>query len=103
MWCQFFGMASKSRSERESANGDGFSRREREIMDALYSLGRQIRNAKTEAELSEIEVRIDDVLRAQRARTDDDEHALDAATLNVAAHRLENLIHDRRIFLGAPH
>jgi hypothetical protein len=42
-------------------------------------------------------------LRAQRAMADDDdEHALDAATLNVAAHRLENLIHDRRSALHAP-
>ena len=30
-----------------------------------------------------------------------DENALDVATLNVAAHRLENLIHDRRAILAA--
>ena len=71
-------------------------------LDSLYALGQQIRNAKTVAELSEIEIRIDEVLRAQRAKADSDESTLDAATLNVAAHRLENLIHDRRIFLGAP-
>jgi TRAP transporter TAXI family solute receptor len=72
-------------------------------LDSLYALGRRIRNAETESDLSEIENQIDDVLRAQRARaTTDDENALDAATLNVAAHRLENLIHDRRSALAAP-
>jgi hypothetical protein len=30
-----------------------------------------------------------------------DENALDVTTLNVAAHRLENLIHDRRAILAA--
>jgi hypothetical protein len=72
-------------------------------LDSLYALGRRIRSAETEPELSEIEKRIDEVLRAQRARVStDDENALDAATLNVAAHRLENLIHDRRSALGMP-
>jgi hypothetical protein len=32
----------------------------------------------------------------------DEEDALDTATLNVAAHRLENLIHDRRAALAVP-
>jgi TRAP transporter TAXI family solute receptor len=72
-------------------------------LDSLYTLGRRIRNAETEADLSEIENQIDEVLRAQRARAaTDDENTLDAATLNVAAHRLENLIHDRRAALAAP-
>lgn len=72
-------------------------------LDSLYALGRRIRNAETESELAEIEDQIDEVLRAQRARAaEDDENALDAATLNVAAHRLENLIHDRRSALAAP-
>ena len=30
-----------------------------------------------------------------------DENAVDAATLNVVAHRLENLIHDRRVILAS--
>jgi len=71
-------------------------------LDSLYALGRKIRHAEIEAELLEIENQIDEVLRAQRARADEDEHALDTATLNVAAHRLENLIHDRRAALAAP-
>jgi TRAP-type uncharacterized transport system substrate-binding protein len=70
-------------------------------LDALYALGRKIRTANNEAELSEIENQIDNVLRAQRAVADKDENTLDAATLNVAAHRLENLIHDRKAALSA--
>ncbi|OAF05867.1 C4-dicarboxylate ABC transporter substrate-binding protein [Bradyrhizobium centrolobii] len=69
-------------------------------LDALYALGRQIRHADDETELLEIENQIDNVLRAQRAGANEDENALDAATLNVAAHRLENLIHDRRAALN---
>jgi hypothetical protein len=70
-------------------------------LDALYALGRMIRHAETEAALSDIENQIDEILRAQRARAaTGDENALDAATLNVAAHRLENLIHDRRAALA---
>jgi TRAP-type uncharacterized transport system substrate-binding protein len=73
-----------------------------EALDSLYALGRRIRSAQTGSDLSEIENEIDKVLRAQRARAaTDDENALDAATLNVAAHRLENLIHDRRDALAA--
>jgi TRAP-type uncharacterized transport system substrate-binding protein len=70
-------------------------------LDSLYSLGRRIRQAESDSELSEIENQIDEVLRSQRAKSDEDEQALDAATLNVAAHRLENLIHDRKAALAA--
>jgi hypothetical protein len=70
-------------------------------LDSLYALGRRIRNADTEAELSDIEEEIDGILRAQRARSaGGDETAVDDATLNVAAHRLESLIHDRRTMLA---
>jgi TRAP-type uncharacterized transport system substrate-binding protein len=66
-------------------------------LDTLYALGRRIRKAETQAELGSIEEEIDDVLKAQRAKAaDGDEDAVDATTLNIAAHRLENLIHDRR-------
>ena len=48
----------------------------------------------------EIEEEIDDILKAERAKSAaGDESAVDAVTLNVAAHRLESLIHDRREFL----
>jgi TRAP-type uncharacterized transport system substrate-binding protein len=69
-------------------------------LDTLYALARRIRKADTEAELAAIEEDIDDILRAQRAKAAaGDETAVDATTLNVAAHRLENLIHDRRAVL----
>jgi hypothetical protein len=69
-------------------------------LDALYALGRRIREADTGAELAAIEEEIDNTLRAQRAKAAaGDETAVDAATLNVVAHRLENLIHDRRAVL----
>jgi TRAP-type uncharacterized transport system substrate-binding protein len=70
-------------------------------LDALYALVRRIRKSDTEAELETIEDEIDDILKAQRAKAAaGDESAVDAATLNVAAHRLENLIHDRRQILA---
>ncbi len=70
-------------------------------LDSLYALGRRIRKAATEGELSDIEEEIDDILKAQRAKSAaGDESAVDDATLNVAAHRLESLIHDRRTMLA---
>ena len=70
-------------------------------LDSLYALGRRIRKADTEAELLDIEEEIDDILKAERAKSaGGDENAVDAATLNVAAHRLENLIHGRRAMLA---
>jgi TRAP-type uncharacterized transport system substrate-binding protein len=70
-------------------------------LDALYALARRIRKANTETELAAIEEEIDQILRAQRAKAaTGDETAVDATTLNVAAHRLENLIHDRRAALA---
>jgi hypothetical protein len=80
--------------------GLGSSRSEGPL-DSLYALGRRIRNVGTEAELSDIEEEIDEILKAQRARSAaGDESAVDDATLNVAAHRLESLIHDRRTILA---
>jgi TRAP-type uncharacterized transport system substrate-binding protein len=70
-------------------------------LDTLYALGRQIRKVVTEAELLHIEDQIDDILKTQRAKSaDGDETAVDDATLTVAAHRLESLIHDRRTTLA---
>lgn len=70
-------------------------------LDRLYALARRIRASGTEAELSEIEGEIDKVLQGQRAdEAEADKTALDTA-LNVAAHRLENLIHERRVALAA--
>src|SRR5882757_3823364 len=70
-------------------------------LDSLYALARRVRNADTEAELVEIEQEIDNVLKAERVKSaGGDENAVDAVTLNVAAHRLESLIHDRRTMLA---
>jgi TRAP-type uncharacterized transport system substrate-binding protein len=70
-------------------------------LDSLYALARRIRKVDTEAELSDIEDEIDGILRAERAKSaGGDERAVDDATLNVAAHRLEGLIHDRRALLA---
>lgn len=75
-----------------------------EALDSLYALGRRIRSAEKISDLLEIENQIDEVLRTQRSKvvTTEEERDLDAATLNVAAHRLEDLIHDRRAVLTAP-
>jgi TRAP-type uncharacterized transport system substrate-binding protein len=70
-------------------------------LDALYALSRQIRKVEAPAELADIEDKIDDILRTQRAKAaSGDEDAVDATTLNVVAHRLENLIHERRSMLA---
>jgi TRAP-type uncharacterized transport system substrate-binding protein len=71
-------------------------------LDTLYGLARQIRSVKTETELSNIEDQIDNILRDESLKAEEgDEAAVDAATLNVVAHRLENLIHDRRVLLAS--
>ena len=65
-------------------------------LDTLYGLSRQIRSVNSEAELSKIEDQIDNILKEEGIKAEnDDETAVDATTLNVVAHRLENLIHDR--------
>jgi TRAP-type uncharacterized transport system substrate-binding protein len=70
-------------------------------LDTLYGLARRIRGVNSEAELSSIEEEIDNILRAERLKAEaGEESAVDAATLNVVAHRLENLIHDRRAILA---
>jgi TRAP-type uncharacterized transport system substrate-binding protein len=72
-----------------------------QALDSLYALGRRIRTTEAEADLSEIEREIDRVLQAQRVKaTAGDENALDVTTLNVAAHRLQSLIHERRTLLA---
>ena len=56
-------------------------------LDTLYALARRIRAVDTEAELSDIEDEIDEILNAQRAlAASGNEDAVDAATLNVVAH-----------------
>jgi TRAP transporter TAXI family solute receptor len=70
-------------------------------LDALYALARRIRESGSQVELATIEDEIGNILKAQRLKVAaGDEDAVDATTLNVAAHRLENLIHDRRTTLS---
>src|ERR1700730_17571166 len=70
-------------------------------LDSLYALARRIRHVDSEAELSDIEEEIDGILKAERAKSaGGDERAVDDATLTVAAHRLESLIHDRRTMIA---
>jgi hypothetical protein len=73
-----------------------------QALDALYALGRRIRVSGRETELDEIERDIDRVLQTQRlkAAAGEDE-AREVTALNVAAHRLENLIHDRRLVFAS--
>jgi TRAP-type uncharacterized transport system substrate-binding protein len=79
----------------------GEPRKSEQALDSLYAVGRRIRTAEGEPDLSEIEREIDRVLQVQRAKaTAEDENSLDVATLNVAAHRLQSLIHDRRSLLA---
>jgi hypothetical protein len=71
-------------------------------LDTLYNLARRIRGVNSTSELSGIEDEIENVLKAERVKADaGDENAVDATTLNIVAHRLENLIHDRRAILLA--
>ena len=70
-------------------------------LDSLYALARRIRRVTTETELSSIEEEIDDILGAERVKSErGDESAVDPDTLNVVALRLEHLIHDRRAILA---
>jgi hypothetical protein len=71
-------------------------------LDALCGLPRRIRNIDNEAELAAIEDEVDNILRAQLAKSAErDESGADAAALISAAHRLDNLIHHRRAVLAA--
>jgi hypothetical protein len=70
-------------------------------LSALYALPRRIRCAENETDLAAIEDEIDDMLRSQLALSrSGDNDALDVSTLNAAAHRLDNLIHHRRVTLA---
>jgi hypothetical protein len=81
--------------------GNGNPAKPEGTLDSLYALARRIRKVDSEVELSDIEEEIDGLLKAERAKSaGGDESAVDDATLNVAAHRLESLIHERRGLLA---
>lgn len=94
------GLASVLAAAWKFLRAGGPSSREEALGD-LYALGRRIRVCDRTTELDEIELEIDRVLQTQRVReVAGEKDAREAVALNVAAHRLENLIHDRRILLA---
>jgi len=71
-------------------------------LEALCGLRERIRQLDDEAELRRIEDEVDAMLRAQLAKSSNrDESGADAQALIAAAHRLDNLIHHRRVTLSA--
>jgi TRAP-type uncharacterized transport system substrate-binding protein len=71
------------------------------ILDALCSLPVRIRKVDDEAELTTIEQEVDIMLRAELAKAADrDEAAPDTQAMIAAAHRIDNLIHQRRTLLA---
>jgi hypothetical protein len=70
-------------------------------LDALCGLPGRIRKTDEEIELASIEEEVDAILRAQLARSiGQEESASEAQALIAAAHRLDNLIHHRRMALA---
>lgn len=70
-------------------------------LDALCGLPGRIRKTDEETELAAIEEEVDAILRNQLARSGDrEESASEAQALIAAAHRLDNLIHHRRMALA---
>ena len=73
-----------------------------DFLDHLYALSARIRMADGVKELDEIEDEIDRLLRSQRIiAVADETEASHITSLNVAAHRLETLISDRRAALAS--
>ena len=67
----------------------------------LYALMDQVNEASSEAELTEVERRIDDILKVELGRASNgDAAAAETAALALATHRLEHLIGQRRAGLA---
>ena len=81
----------------------GSGGRSQSSIEPLYELGNEIKSAKNEAELEQIEKRIDDMLKAELSRnaSGDDADSNDMAALGLAAHRLQHLMNHRRTLLRA--
>jgi hypothetical protein len=71
------------------------------MLEPLYELGNEIKNAKTEAELDETEKKIDDILKAELTRnaSGDGADGAEMAALSLAAQRLHHLMGHRRTLL----
>ncbi|WP_235983561.1 TAXI family TRAP transporter solute-binding subunit [Bradyrhizobium australiense] len=74
------------------------------MLQPLYELGSEIRNAKTESELELTEKKIDSILKSELARNaaGDGPEGADIAALTLAAHRLQYLMSHHRARLGQP-
>jgi TRAP-type uncharacterized transport system substrate-binding protein len=71
-------------------------------LDVLCALPGRIRRSDDEAELTAIEDEVDAIVRAELVKcADREESASETQALIAAAHRLDNLIHHRRIVLAA--
>jgi hypothetical protein len=71
-------------------------------VNTLYAMPRRIRTAETEADLTNLEDEVDELLTAQLASAHNgDAGALDVTAINSTAHRLESLIHYRRLALAS--
>jgi TRAP-type uncharacterized transport system substrate-binding protein len=74
------------------------------MLEPLYALGNEIKSARDEAKLEEIEKKIDDILKAKLAGNSSREGAdntdnVDMTALSLAAHRLQYLMSHRRTLL----
>jgi TRAP-type uncharacterized transport system substrate-binding protein len=84
------------------ANSGGGSK---SMLEPLYALGDEIRNARSEAELDETEKRIDDILKTEIARnaSGDGADTSELTALGLATQRLHHLMQQRRMVLrGSP-
>jgi hypothetical protein len=69
---------------------------------ALYALAGSIRDARSEADLTAIEEKIDNIIKAELIKhAKGESQAADSAALSLVTQRLEHLIHDRRASLPA--
>lgn len=71
------------------------------MLEPLYEFGNEIKGAKSEAQLEEIEKRIDDILKSELARNANGDGADSPAmaALSLTAHRLQYLMIHRRTML----
>jgi hypothetical protein len=71
------------------------------MLEPLYEIGNEIKLARSESELEQIEKRIDDIPKAELTRNASGEGAgsADMAALSLAAHRLQYLMSHRRALL----
>ncbi|MCK1280698.1 ABC transporter substrate-binding protein [Bradyrhizobium sp. 61] len=67
------------------------------MLEPLYEMGNEIKNARSESELEDIEKRIDGILKSEIARNARaDAESAEMAALGLAAHRLQYLMSHRR-------